>query len=192
VTVGRFKHVIERLRAIRSPREALEIAEATVGLARARVIFRKCECGSMVRALGGVRVMADGRIRLGDGVFFLPGMLDSELTCEAGAELLVGAESGFNYGCSIVAARSITIGRSCLFGSMSRISDRLGERVAPVVLGNEVWLGHGAIVLPGVTIGDRSVVSAGSVVCEDVPPNSLAIGNPARAISLDVRRGKSL
>jgi maltose O-acetyltransferase len=182
------KRVIDRVRAISSPRDAWNVAETSLGLLRARVVFRNCDCGRAVRAIGGVRVVADGHIRLDDGVFFLPGMVDAELVCEAGAELLVGEKTAFNYGCSIVVAERVTIGKRCMFGSMSRVSDRLGDRVAPVVLGDEVWLGHGAIVLPGVTIGDRSVVSAGSVVRDDVPPNSLAIGNPARAISLDLRR----
>ena len=185
------KRLLDRARAIKSPRDARVLAESSIGLLRAKVVFRHCERGRLVRAIGGVRVVADGRIRLGDGVFFMAGIVDAELVCEPGGQLLIGEHSAFNYGSSIVAAKSVTIGRSCMFGSMSRVSDRLGDRIAPVVLGEEVWLGHGAMVLPGVTIGDRSVVSAGSVVSENVPPNSLAIGNPARAISLDVRRGRT-
>lgn len=189
--MGRMKRLVDRARALSSPREAFTVAQHSLALVRARVLFRHCECGERVRAIGSVRVTAHGRIRLGDGVFFMPGIVDAELTCEPGAELIVGAKSAFNYGCSIVAAKSVVIGRGCMFGSMSRVSDRLGDRVEPVVLGDEVWLGHGAIVLPGVRIGDRSVVSAGSVVSDNVPPNSLAIGNPARAISLEVRRNKT-
>jgi acetyltransferase-like isoleucine patch superfamily enzyme len=55
-------------------------------------------------------------------------------------------------------------------------------RVAPTRLGNNVWIGRGAIVVPGVTIGDHSVVGAGSVVTHDVPPLTLVAGNPARPI----------
>ena len=51
-----------------------------------------------------------------------------------------------------------------------------------IVVGNEVWIGAGVIVLSGVTIGDRSVIGAGSVVTKDIPPDSVAVGMPARVI----------
>jgi maltose O-acetyltransferase len=53
---------------------------------------------------------------------------------------------------------------------------------APVSIGDDVWLGAGVLVLPGVTVGDRSVVAAGAVVSEDVPADSLAVGIPARIV----------
>jgi maltose O-acetyltransferase len=56
------------------------------------------------------------------------------------------------------------------------------EYAKPIRLGSGVWIGGGAIVLPGVTIGDGCVVGAGSVVTRDVPPNTLALGNPARIV----------
>lgn len=52
----------------------------------------------------------------------------------------------------------------------------------PIKIGNGCWLGGGVIVLPGVTIGDGCVIGAGSVVTKDIPPNSLAVGNPCRVI----------
>jgi acetyltransferase-like isoleucine patch superfamily enzyme len=57
---------------------------------------------------------------------------------------------------------------------------------APISVGDDVWLGSGVIVLPGVTIGDRSTVGAGSVVTDDIPPDCLALGAPAKVVrSLD-------
>ena len=56
------------------------------------------------------------------------------------------------------------------------------EGAKPIVIGNNVWLGGGVIVLPGVTIGADAVVGAGSVVTRDLPPGVLAVGNPARVI----------
>lgn len=53
---------------------------------------------------------------------------------------------------------------------------------APVIIGQNVWIGGGSVILPGVTIGDNAVIGAGSVVTKSVPPNSLAIGNPARVV----------
>ena len=56
------------------------------------------------------------------------------------------------------------------------------ELAYPIRIGNNVWIGGGAIILPGVTIGDGAVIGAGSVVRSDVPAASLAVGNPARIV----------
>jgi maltose O-acetyltransferase len=56
------------------------------------------------------------------------------------------------------------------------------ESAQPIAIGNNVWLGGGAIVCPGVTIGENTVVGAGAVVVKDLPANVLAAGNPARVI----------
>lgn len=53
---------------------------------------------------------------------------------------------------------------------------------APVHIGNNVWIGGGAIILPGVTIGDNSVIGAGAVVTKDIPPNVVAVGNPCKVL----------
>lgn len=62
-------------------------------------------------------------------------------------------------------------------GVVSRFNDR-----RRVVVGNDVWFGHGALVLPGVTIGDGAVVGGGSVVTDDVEPFTIVVGNPARPV----------
>jgi len=60
---------------------------------------------------------------------------------------------------------------------------RRGEETArPIVIGDDVWIGGGAIVLAGVTIGDRSVIGAGSVVTKDVPSDVVVVGNPAKIV----------
>jgi maltose O-acetyltransferase len=121
-------------------------------------------------------------------VFFLDGPVRMELVCRPGAELAVGARTGFNYGVSLQASRSIRIGVECAFGALVRIRDDDGQRLAPVLIGDRVWIAHGAIIEPGVTIGDDAVVSAGSVVVSDVPARMLAIGNPARLLPLGLHR----
>ena len=55
-------------------------------------------------------------------------------------------------------------------------------QTAPVIIGNNVWIGGGAIILPGITIGDNVVIGAGSIVTKDIPDNVIAAGNPCRVI----------
>ena len=87
----------------------------------------------------------------------------------------------------------ITIGADCQIGPNVQLLTPIHplepeprrakwERAAPITLGDNVWLGGGAIVLPGVTIGEDSVVGAGAVVSRDLPAGIVAVGNPARVI----------
>jgi acetyltransferase-like isoleucine patch superfamily enzyme len=94
----------------------------------------------------------------------------------------------------ITAAERVVIGRDCMIGPHSYITDcdhgtSAGELVKtqtlvtrPVTIGNDVWLGAGVIVLKGVTIGDGAVIGAGAVVASNVPPNAVAVGVPARVL----------
>ena len=170
--------------AATDPAAAGDRVRRAFGVLRALWLFRRCERGPLVNAIGPVHVEAAGRIRLGERVQFWPGMIPQEVVCAAGGELTVGAWSMFNYGVSLRAHRSIAIGERCMFGSMVQIHDSDGKITAPIAIGDDVWVAHGAIVQPGVTIGDGSVVAAGSVVTEDVPPRSLAVGNPAKCTPL--------
>lgn len=164
---------------LRDPAGAGDRLHRAIGIVRGTVLFRTCEHGPHLCAYGRVRVVAQGAIRLGERVTFVSGMIPTELVSQPGAELVIGSRCVFNYGVSIRAARSIHIGDGCLFGSMVRIRDSDEDVVGPVVVGDDVWLSHGVIVEPGVTIGDGSVVAAGSVVRHSVPPGMLASGNPA-------------
>jgi maltose O-acetyltransferase len=56
------------------------------------------------------------------------------------------------------------------------------EMAAPITIGDNVWIGGGAIICPGVTIGDNTTIGAGSVVTKNIPPNAIAVGNPCRVI----------
>lgn len=116
-----------------------------------------------------------------------------QLVVEDGAELAIGDRTFVNHGVSIGVTRSVTIGAGCNLGPYVDIADssfhfvepdRRDERPPsdPVRVGRNVWLGVRVIVLPGTSIGDDSVIGAGSVVTGDIPPRSLAVGSPARVI----------
>jgi len=77
----------------------------------------------------------------------------------------------------------VTIGNSCVIGATSALLTHCAIRGArPVVIEDEVWIGYGALILPGVTVGTQSVIGAGAVVTKDVPPRTIVAGNPARVL----------
>lgn len=115
--------------------------------------------------------------------------------------LRIGDESSLQRGCKISASQSITIGRQVMMASNVFIIDHdhvfdhptkpasmVRElRSAPVVIEDGCWLGYGSVVLKGVRIGRRSVIGANAVVTRDIPPYSVAVGNPARVVrTIDV------
>jgi acetyltransferase-like isoleucine patch superfamily enzyme len=161
---------------------------SALNILRAAWHLRACQCSARVRTTGLVRVKNQGTVRIGDRAVFLGGMIATEIACRPGALIEIGSRSIFNYGVSLEARSSIRIGSRAMFGSLVRVTDR-GQ--GPVVIGDDVWIAHGAVIEPGVTIGSGSVVAAGSVVSRDVPPGSLAIGNPARCMSLSLRSGEA-
>lgn len=98
-----------------------------------------------------------------------------------------------NFNLTLVDDTDIFVGDNVMFGpnviiatAGHSVDPPLREKVAqfniPVRIGKNVWIGAGAIVLPGVTIGDHSVIGAGSVVTKDIPPNVVAVGNPCRVL----------
>jgi acetyltransferase-like isoleucine patch superfamily enzyme len=162
-----------------------------IGILRAAWYLRACQWSPRVRATGFVRVMNEGTVRIGDRTTFLGGMIATAIACRPGASIEIGSRTIFNYGVSLEAWKSIRIGSRAMFGSLVRVSDRHDCLAGPVVIGDDVWIAHGATIEPGVTVGSGSVVAAGSVVSCDVPPGSLAIGNPARCMSLSLRSNES-
>jgi acetyltransferase-like isoleucine patch superfamily enzyme len=159
-------------------------ARRAAGVFRARVLFRGAVVGYRVFAGGHIDVVAEGKLVLGDRVQLYGGMIPTRILCRAGSELVLGAEVGLNYGVTLECTRSIHIGARSMFGSMSVVRDSAEGKTAPVVIEEDVWVAHGAVIEPGVRVGAGSVVSAGSVVTQDVPPKSLALGNPAKCIGL--------
>ncbi|SFE18159.1 sugar O-acetyltransferase [Roseivivax sediminis] len=114
-----------------------------------------------------------------------------------GYNIRIGSGVFVNYGCYLLDAGPITIGDGCDIGPYVQIltADHPRdpearkaelETTRPVTIGRDVWLGAGAILLPGVSIGDEAIVGAGAVVTRDVGPGTTVGGNPARPL---VRRG---
>jgi maltose O-acetyltransferase len=136
---------------------------------------------------------------LGDGTVIRP-----LFACDYGYNIRLGRNAFINFNCVFLDCAPIEIGDNLQMGPAVQIYTathpleadvrRSGlEYARPVNIGHDVWIGGGAIILPGVTIGDRSVIGAGSVVVHDVPAAKVVAGNPARIIrELDggqVRKG---
>jgi acetyltransferase-like isoleucine patch superfamily enzyme/acyl carrier protein len=168
-----------------------EIGTTLDSFARARWMLRHTRRGKRIRCYGRVLVEGAPGIVVSDRVVFLKGMLPTELRCGAGAELVIGAKTIFNYGVSVDSQRSIRIGSRCRFGSLVQLRDDDGRRAAPIVIGDDVWLAHGALIEPGVIIGDGSVVAAGAVVSGFVPARMLAFGNPVQIFPLEHADGQA-
>jgi maltose O-acetyltransferase len=113
--------------------------------------------------------------------------------CDYGYNVHLGAKVFLNYNCVILDGGQVTIGDDTRIGPAVQIYTadhprdpavrRSGlESGLPVTIGSNVWIGGGAIILPGVTIGDDAIIGAGSVVTRDVPACSTVVGNPARIV----------
>lgn len=120
-------------------------------------------------------------------------VVEQPLFCTYGYNTTVGDNFFLNVNCKLMDSGKITIGNNvfiapnvCLVTEEHAmdVEQRLQglEYTHPVTIGDNVWICTGAIVLPGVTIGENSVIGAGSVVTKDIPPNSLAVGNPCKVI----------
>ena len=120
-------------------------------------------------------------------------VIRAPLYIDYGSNLSIGRRCFINYGLVALDVAAITIGDDVQIATNVQLltpTHPLGaaqrrdkwEAAAPISIGDNVWLGGGAIVCPGVSIGADTVVGAGSVVVDDLPPGVLAVGNPARVI----------
>jgi maltose O-acetyltransferase len=123
---------------------------------------------------------------LGDGVVVRP-----PFHCEYGTRVAIGARTFFNYDCLMLDVAPITIGAACQVATRVQLLTathpvdpeprRIGwESGEPITIADNVWLGGGVTVCPGVTIGENTVVAAGAVVARDLPAGVVAGGVPAR------------
>ena len=120
-------------------------------------------------------------------------VVKSPFRCDYGRHIAIGAGTFVNYDCVMLDVVPIRIGAACQIATCVQLltathpldstERRTGwEYGEPITIGDNVWLGGGVIVCPGVTIGDDTVVGAGAVVTQDLPSGVLAVGNPARVM----------
>lgn len=133
-------------------------------------------------------ILADLLDWVGEGVEVRP-----PLFVDYGSNIAIGARTFVNYHLTALDVARITIGEDCQIGPNVQLltpthpvepqprRDKL-EAALPITIGDNVWLGGGVIVCPGVTIGDNSVIGTGAVVTKDIPANVVAVGNPARPV----------
>lgn len=126
--------------------------------------------------------------QVGEGTQIVP-----PFHCDYGSHISVGDRFYMNYGCVILDCNKVEIGNDVLCAPYVQIYTayhptdptvrRSGrELAAPIRIGNNVWIGGGVIICPGVTIGDNTTIGAGSVVTKDIPANVVAVGNPCRVL----------
>ncbi|PCJ06098.1 MAG: maltose acetyltransferase [Rhodobacteraceae bacterium] len=119
--------------------------------------------------------------------------IETPFHCAYGMNITLGNNVYLNAGCTILDTAPVRIGDRSMLGPGVQIycaqhhKDRALraqglERASPVTLGSDVWIGGGAILMPGVTIGEGAIVGAGSVVLHDVLPGTTVVGNPARSL----------
>jgi len=123
----------------------------------------------------------------GDDVWMQPPFF-----CDYGSNIFLGKKCFFNFNCIILDVCRVTIGDHTLFGPavqiytathpMNAVLRRSQESGKPITIGSDVWVGGGAMILPGVKIGSRTVIGAGSVVTRDIPDDVFAAGNPCRVV----------
>lgn len=113
--------------------------------------------------------------------------------CDYGYNIHIEDNVFLNFNCTLLDVMGISIGRHTLIGPNVQIYTAMhpmnwqqrsaGDEFAkPVIIGSHVWIGGGAVICPGVTIGHRCVIGAGSVVTRDIPDDTFAAGNPCRVI----------
>lgn len=160
----------------------------------------KSRCASCGRGLvvdGGLPLVS-GHLELligqdvfisGSNGFVAPAVL-SRPRLVIGDRTMIGGQTTINV------ARSVTIGQDCLIAKRVLIADNYGHPLSPdvrrgritaaeikdVVIDDNVWIGNGAVISPGVHVGVGSIIAANAVVTQDVPPNTVVMGSPARVV----------
>lgn len=157
---------------------------------RAKIVIRDLAKDSVV--LGPIEVHGSRRIRTGRSLYLYR---DLYFETKEKGKIIIGNDVVISRGVHLVAFESIHIGDGTMIGEYASIRDANHQfrepcelrdaphHAHPVVIGKNVWIGRGAAILTGVRIGDRAIIGANAVVTQDVAPNTVVAGVPARLIS---------
>ena len=162
--------------------------ELIAGMARARALLERFNATSHDDRGEQARLLHELLGGVGEHVMIRP-----SFRCDYGTHITIGAGTFVNYDCVMLDCAPVTIGAACQIATAVQLLTpthpidpgprRAGwEAAEPIALGDNVWLGGGVIVCPGVTIGEDTVVGAGAVVTRDLPAGVVAVGNPARVL----------
>lgn len=135
------------------------------------------------------RLLLAGSVTVGRDLRTMAGIARPQIAVRPGATLVLGEHVFLNQGSLVNCGHDVRIGSNTMLADFAVVSDDDEHsldggpiRRLPIVIGDNVWIGRNALVLPGVTIGDNSVIGAGSVVTHDIPADSVAVGSPAKVI----------
>lgn len=157
----------------------------------------RLETRLLLKALNDTREdQSEDRIRIikqllphaGEGLWLQP-----PFYCDYGYNLYIGEKVFFNFNCVVLDVAPVTIGSRTLLGPNVQVYTATHpmdykvrasglEFAKPITIGEDVWIGGSVVICPGVSIGDRSVIGAGSVVTKDIPADVFAAGNPCKVI----------
>jgi maltose O-acetyltransferase len=162
--------------------------ELTADYERAQLILERYNASGFAEQELRDRLLRELLGACGEGVHVRP-----PFRLEYGNRVSIGAGTFLNYDCLMLDVAPVTVGAACQVASrvqfitathpIDPVPRRIGwESAEPITVGDNVWLGSGAILCPGVTIGDDTVVGAGAVVTRDLPAGVVAVGVPARPI----------
>jgi maltose O-acetyltransferase len=171
-------------------------AALMVARARARELLREYNDSSESERRRREAILAELFGRVGEELWIEP-----PFYCDYGTNISVGRNVFFNFDCVVLDVAPVLIGDYVFVGPAAQIYTaahyldaerrrRDLEFARPIEIGSDVWIGGGAIILPGVRIGERSVVGAGSVVIGDLPSDVFAAGNPCRVLRSLEERGR--
>jgi acetyltransferase-like isoleucine patch superfamily enzyme len=177
---------------------AAYVAQCSRGYLRTKLTTARF--GRLPNIRGKVRLHIRGEAAFGDQFTVLGDAADVRIAVAHGARLTIGDHVALNCGVSIDVWHEVRIGNKVMLAPYVSIIDDSRHELepgtplynGPTVIGDNVWLAANVSVLPGVTIGSGSVIGAHSVVTRDIPPNSFAVGSPARVTrTLNVPEGWS-
>ena len=161
--------------------------ELVAGRERARDLCHALNATREAEAEARRRILRELFAAGGDSVWMQP-----PFYCDYGSNIELGERVFFNFNCVVLDVCRVRIGDFTLFGPGVQILTpvhplnpelrRREEYGRPIEIGSDVWVGGGALILPGVRIGSRAVIGAGSVVTRDVPDDVFAAGNPCRVV----------